>query len=361
MNNFQLNVLLKKEALKIVPGCIINNELNDLVIDKRIGTPSVDGEAYSACYPKTCKMKLAIKKIPIRDSELKLIKKSEEPDILNKSYIFTELLFMKLTNFLVSQGITINLPIIYSKYLCEDQCKFENKQISSNVKNCIVMVSELADGDLKKMLTELKLSQDEMKIVYFQIYASLYCFHKYFKAVHNDLHWGNVLFHRIPAGGYFEYIIEGKHVIIPNIGYIMVLWDFGRSFIPGKLTVNDRKNSDATIDEDYRRVTDMLYGNKTPGSEIINTANNNLAKALHLLIDKSKNYRELTASFGVYISQKNVKKSEILATFNMDKKVTTLDKTIKKYLNKAVFKPDSKKVTKVTKVPKSTHQIKTSS
>ena len=72
---------------------------------------------------------------------------------------------------------------------------------------------------------------------YLQIFSALYALQKYFDISHHDLHWGNVLVHEIPAGGFWRYTIDGKVYDVPNLGFLFTLWDFGYARIPGKVDI----------------------------------------------------------------------------------------------------------------------------
>jgi hypothetical protein len=77
--------------------------------------------------------------------------------------------------------------------------------------------------------------------MFFQVFAGLYTLQKHFDLTHHDLHWGNVLVHKIQPGGFLTYKIDDEYYKVPNIGYLFTLWDFGYAHIPGKLKA--RKDS----------------------------------------------------------------------------------------------------------------------
>ena len=58
---------------------------------------------------------------------------------------------MKLSSFLVNKNVTPNLPLLYDKFSCEDDCIFVNPELKDK-KKCLLIVNELADGDLKHIL-----------------------------------------------------------------------------------------------------------------------------------------------------------------------------------------------------------------
>lgn len=317
----------KKNTKYFKEGCIKDRNTK-LILKNRIGTESRFGEAYKACYPLSCKYDISIKKIPITDKELLYKDNPTSLKALNNSFIYGELLMMKLTNLLVEKKINPHLPLVYEYYICDD-CDFETKS-HKNKKTCFLIVNELAKGDLEQLLNEIKPPVDIMKILYFQIYTALYSINKYFNIYHTDLHWGNVLYHEIPKGGYIKYIINKQEIIIPNTGYLVVLWDFGLSVIPEKV---NPQNSRVNKWDDYKRITSMLQEDDL----YKNKKYDNLYRKISSIMKLFKNPEDFIIYYGLALQEtngisKNINKSDIIATYNMDKKLLTTDETIKKFL-----------------------------
>jgi len=65
----------------------------------------------------------------------------------------------------------------------------------------------------------------------FQILSGIYSIHKLCNICHFDLHGGNILISNIESNGYWLYSINNNDYYIPNYGYILKIWDFGRSMI----------------------------------------------------------------------------------------------------------------------------------
>lgn len=327
----------KGKSPLIKKGCVDNKVLgNKYKIKERIGTASISGEVNKGCYPLKCKYPIAIKKIPMT-YELKYIDKSEDPYILDKYEVYSELFFLKLSSFLVKNDVIPNLPLIYDKYVCEDNCNFVNLNLKDK-KQCLLIVNELADGDLKYIFKKVKPDIRTLKIMYFQIYIALYCMRKYFNIYHNDLHYGNVLFRKIKQGGYIKYIVQGQSIVVPNIGYIMILWDFGRSFIPGK--IEPYRNTEGNEEEfmDFIRITNMMGGN--PGKNEKNY--DRLEEILLELINRSKTYNDFVLLYSYIVHNHDIKESDIIAVYNTDKKLTSKDPNINKYIVKKTSNKTSK-------------------
>jgi hypothetical protein len=311
----------------IKKGCLDKNNVLDkkFKVQTRIGTDSVDGEVYKGCYSAKCKYKIAIKKIPMT-YEIKYVNDPENESVLNHFEVYSELFFLKLSSFLVHNDVVPNLPLIYDTYSCEDDCKFINPELKGK-KKCMLVINELADGDLKYIIKKVKPNIDIIKIMYFQIYVSLYCMRKYFNLYHNDLHYGNVLFRKIKPGGYIKYIIEGIDIVVPNIGYIMILWDFGRSFIPGKIEPHKTKNKDIEF-MDFLRITAMLSHSTGKYAKEYDI----MAERIENLIHRLKNYNDFMIVYSMLVHTDNVKEEDIIAVYDTDKKIKSKNSNINKYL-----------------------------
>jgi len=259
---------LKKKLKNIVTRqCVItvNNEKQigkKIKVFNSIGTESgnINSDVFRATHDT---VELVIKKIPLYGNELKFIDKPTSLVSLNGSTALSELYFLQLLSLMVEQNICNFLPLLYKYFIC-DNCTFANKKVQAS-KHCLLLVSDKADYTLKKFLTT-KHRIDEIISVYLQIYIGIYCMRKYLGVWHHDLHWNNILIYTTNPGGYWEYNINGKKVIVPNFGYQIVITDFGYSRIPGyiesaSLQFIYKKESEPL--EDYIRITNMLSSNKS--------------------------------------------------------------------------------------------------
>mgnify|MGYP001562310589 CR=1 FL=1 len=71
-------------------------------------------------------------------------------------------------------------------------------------------------------------SPTDQEILLFQIFASVYFMQEKFIMSHQDLHFGNIMLKRIPKiNPYLNYQINKKWYQVPNIGYAIVIIDFG--------------------------------------------------------------------------------------------------------------------------------------
>jgi thiamine kinase-like enzyme len=87
------------------------------------------------------------------------------------------------------------------------------------------LYSALATGDLRSFMKEY-IRHDVMKNCLKQLLLAIFSFHRHTEMTHNDCHYGNFLYRRIPKGGHIWYKIGGKDVYIENLGYIWMINDF---------------------------------------------------------------------------------------------------------------------------------------
>jgi hypothetical protein len=242
--------------------CPSNQNLlsSKVLLVKHIGSPSINGEVWQSCTFWNCdnnkcsctnKHTVALKKIPLTPEAVEHLEDYYYDDVEAMKFdVFAEIMCMHLCKVLVENNVCPNLPVFFKYYFCED-CKFSNPSLVKYFKHakmdqvvCALLLTEYASlGDLKNWLKE-KRSVEEWFNMFFQVFVGLYALQKYFDLTHNDLHWGNVLVHKIKPGGYFKYTIDGTDYYLPNIGLLFVLWDFGYAHIPNKL---EPKPKNATI------------------------------------------------------------------------------------------------------------------
>tara|TARA_Y100000996_G_scaffold401066_1_gene371646 strand:- start:612 stop:1883 length:1272 start_codon:yes stop_codon:yes gene_type:complete len=223
---------------------------------------SIDAEAYKLELPNN--IKLAIKIIPLAKNELN--------KFLDNSYkSWKELEILKTLYTSIKDYTSPNIPIIYFYFICKNmkttdylnpniQKYYNNLNIRNSVKdkikqdvdndslldilnrmnkkkgfgqNSLCIMNELCDTTIKDLLYNIeieKINDNIFKSFIFQILNGLYCIHKY-NIAHFDLHGGNILISYIKSGKYWAYNVGNKKYYICNYGYILKLWDFGRSII----------------------------------------------------------------------------------------------------------------------------------
>jgi serine/threonine protein kinase len=203
-----------------------------IIIEKQIGSVSKYGVVYLAHFYKSYG-KFAVKiAASSKDNikEYKILKQLSNYASLNKN-----------PHFPITYGLT-NCP------------KIEGG-VKERKKNQLATFNELADGDVKMIVynPDFHNNFDLIKNAIQQIYISILSFHLYTGKIHKDAHWGNFLFHKIKAGGYFHYNIYGVDIYLKNLGYLWVIWDFGMA-------------EKQTYDNSYRDYDRVIYAfvNNTP-------------------------------------------------------------------------------------------------
>lgn len=246
-----------------------NNYFDNILLLSRIGTESINGEVIKACYPLTiCKREkskskilITAKKIPMRQEEIDLINARTKKEAMVTS-LWGEIMCLELCNILVKHRVCPNLPMFLKYYICDD-CEYSNENLEDfNHQKCVYLINEFANtGDLKNWLKDSR-SKSEWKNMFFQVFVGLYALQKYFNITHHDLHWGNILVHKVKSGGYYKYIIDSKVYYLPNNGWLFTLWDFGYAYSPDNLEIKINRWSDPTdpgrLLTDYKQVISLM-------------------------------------------------------------------------------------------------------
>jgi hypothetical protein len=230
-----ISAAINKRRSIIKNGCEImvtkaesNKNVNSnhaFLIKKRIGSNSNSryGEAYQVSIIDHPNINIAVKVMPHNDQNIEEVNhyKTLKPYILRQE--------------------TPHFPIIESVQHC-DNCTFNNKNIKRWTKDCFYVFNELAESDLKTWVKKDR-SEGEYISMIAQVSLALAKLNS-IGYKHNDLHWGNLLYHACKAEGYWHYEVtiaatsqiaeyypqfaNTKWIIyIKNTGQQWVLWDFG--------------------------------------------------------------------------------------------------------------------------------------
>jgi len=246
--------------------CVQSNMLGDAIrLEKRFGSDSANGEAWRA-YTVDGDRLLSVKKIPLgKYDKLGMFTRKQ---LMAGDSVWAEIAAYLICNVLVLAKVCPNLPLMYKYVWCET-CHFENPKIRSgrNGRPCLLVANEMADADLKMyMHDKQKLSvwtSDLVDSFVFQTVAALYTLEKYFKMTHNDLHYGNILVHKVQPGGFWEYRIDGVNYYVPNLGYIFLLWDLGMIHVPrvikGRPEFLTAKASPVPNESDIGRICSIMW------------------------------------------------------------------------------------------------------
>lgn len=178
------------------------------MLKKRLGTESKYGEVFQADLKyRTSPVHAAVKLMPINMQNLH------------------EIEYYVDFNKLVISNINPHFPLVFFSKTCK-QCPFRAR----NVADCYVIMKEFANGDLKTWLKSYHSVQEHLS--YLAQIAIVIIGLTQKRVIHNDLHWGNMLFHKTPKNNmdrYMYYTVDGHQVYIKMKGYHWVVWDFGLS------------------------------------------------------------------------------------------------------------------------------------
>ena len=300
-----------------------NNTLeNNIHLIKRIGTSSKFGEAWRSHLEKQdIYVDMAIKKIPLEKGDME--KPFSSTSLLSNNSVWSEMTCYILCNILVFSKVCPNLPLYYKYFWCP-KCHFMNRYITPKKQPCLLVLNELAEADLEQLWKQYKLNPpvEVTKSCMFQIFISLYALNKFYGMSHNDLHWGNVLAHKIEEGGYWEYTLQKKRYYVPNTGYLFVLWDFGNAYIKNKIKGHkDNNDRTATLENDVGHISHLMFRKSIHG---------NSKKFLKELDKRTEDYDSLPSIIADMFEEYTEKpdESEIIDRFNLD--VTKAE--VKKYV-----------------------------
>jgi hypothetical protein len=154
---------------------------------------------------------------------------------------------MQLLSSRVMAGWVPNFPITFKTMHCKDN-------------GTVTILSELADGDMTPLFPIPRATRSrtwtpaEYRSACLQVCLAMISLHS-LEFIHGDLHPGNVLFHSVPPGGYWHYLVSGKDVFVENTGQLWVLCDFGES----KPMSRRSRRRDRRLEEVQEDVSFMLY------------------------------------------------------------------------------------------------------
>lgn len=200
------------------------------VIKRRIGSESKFGEVYLASSSPTSSNKVI-------DAAMKLM----PVNLANRE----EINYYKLFNAFAINHINPHFPLIFYSITCS-QCPFQAMKHD----NCYVILKEYSDGDLKQWTKSTHSIQEHISF-----WAQLCIIGTGLErehVIHKDLHWGNLLYHKVPkknAYKYMYYTFADHHIYIKFIKDHWILWDMGKSI---------RNNGSVTsLTTDIPRITNV--------------------------------------------------------------------------------------------------------
>jgi hypothetical protein len=266
------NDCLEKKVFNGVQGYTIRNIIN---LIKRIGSKSKYGSIYLTSIPNT------IGPHPIATK----IMKNDSDNILEIN------IMTKITYNIILKKLSKHFLMIYGSCTCSGKIAEKLRLISIN---------ELADGDLKMLLTVRELLQNEELLLnlLFQTFISIATYHNLVGYVHGDSHYGNYLYQQNNEVGYYHYVFNGNDYYLKSCKWNIIIFDYGFSKkINNVNNVAHVKKINKDLFEDYRRIIHAFMNKKSGWGEYRNLPNdqiNNMILEIASCLDRII-YLELTS------------------------------------------------------------------
>lgn len=231
---------------------------NKILLKKQIGSESVNGIVFNSTIRNKPLYRFATKvAIVTPDSEYDLAKLKilSNAVLTNKCPHFPILyISMRCNSFMdLNESSYSSSSKSLKKKESSDLLYFYPELIKNNRdKQFMFLLNELANGDLHNFIFNHLKDDNLLKNALTQVYLSLMFYYSIGKAMHNDAHWGNFLYHKIDAGGYFHYKIIGIDYYVENLGYLWVIWDY-------ELSTSLSNRSMNYMDMDFKRIICAFY------------------------------------------------------------------------------------------------------
>ena len=92
----------------------------------------------------------------------------------------------------------------------------------------LITIVELADGIFRDIMdTTTAKNISNLYNCSIQCLISIMFFNKYMNLCHDDAHYNNFMYFKIKPGGYFHYNVYGVDYYLKNVGYLIMINDFG--------------------------------------------------------------------------------------------------------------------------------------
>ena len=214
-------------------GYTIRNIIN---LEKLIGSKSKYGTIYLTSIPNLLGIYPIATKVMKYDSD-----NVREVDIMTF-----------ITNKIILKKLSRHFLMIYSS----SNCAKKTKKIPLKIR--LISVNELADGDLKMLITKRDVLEDDelMFNLLFQTYISVATFQNLVKFVHKDTHFGNFLYQKNNEIGYYHYTFNGTDYYLKSCKYNIIIFDYG-------FAERIEEQDIATINDDYFKITYAFMNKKT--------------------------------------------------------------------------------------------------
>jgi hypothetical protein len=212
------------------------DEMSQLVKVKN--TSEVKGYPFKACkasYKKTRGIRFGLKIVPIETK----YDKTEHPCNLEN------LILKDLTENIVNKNISPHVAYYLGTQKVNNKSKalkmlnLKRLEVEEKIRtHSNMLISEFVEGgSLDNWVYNIyeddkEISDEQWKNIVFQLLYTIAIMQHYYRMMHNDFHYGNILIDdSLTPGGYFVYDIGGKTYYIKNTGIIPKLWDFEFSMV----------------------------------------------------------------------------------------------------------------------------------
>ena len=267
--------------------------------------------------------------------------KGIHPKILNKNPLFIYNLFYSLTRNVSMPSLIENICFILTNQLVFQNISphFVLNYYWEYCNNTLIYYNEYANYSTLFHWGKINHSYQEWMNILCQIIISIISMQKYFNIIHGDLHSLNILIYKVKKGGYWKYIIDNNEYIIPNLGYIILLSDFGFASIPGKVYVKwyfDDTIKNITRKQqiffDFKYLSDDLIKQKQPVQNLLKESfekiNNKKYSKNYNLISLLNDYYEKIDKHeynALYkdSEEKNDKSNRFIEIYNLNKPLNT--------------------------------------
>ncbi len=220
--------------------------------------------------------KIALKVVPVETK----YEKNEHPCHLE------HIILKDLTDNIVQKGISPHITYylgtqkVSNKSRALKQLNLKRLEVSEKIRSSSSMlISEyVSGGSLDNWIFEAcendkEPSDEQWKNIVFQLVYTIAVIQHYYRMMHNDFHYGNILIDdTIQPGGYFVYEVDGKKFYIKNTGIIPKLWDFEFSMVysnkisdcyPNKFITGpfeyDKSKHETIVDEEAIKDDEEVY------------------------------------------------------------------------------------------------------
>lgn len=251
------------------------NNINNIDIEKFIKS-GVNGEVYLANIEG---ISVALKQQPLSDDEFKNFMILS---LHNNTESWAEIYGMILLNNLYFYNISPHINLFYKYFIC-DSCIYDVGFLSKNPTRekaqkegtdspCIIMLNELAHGDLFSWLSK-KHDEIEYYKMMFQLFYTLLCMQCVYGIIHSDCHHHNILYNEIEPGTVNSYsIFNILKLKVDNGNYLFKIYDVAKiastDLYHRFYTKDIQSNPVEMINKDFKRILES-FNNDDKGNYII--------------------------------------------------------------------------------------------